>query len=606
MRRILALLIVIAVATGGWAQTTEEQSAVLMDAGKPVQLSDAHLKALERQRRVIFEYDVNNPGFAFTDDRVSTDRADEAIAFYMAIIDNQPNQIDSVWFEWGAGARAAWPSKVITQHNKHFPRWREAGIDPVGAMLEAAKERDLEVFFSYRVNDTDFEYDNFANPPKNDFRQAHPDWTFQGWPKIPNSMVDDFAQEGVREYKAAILREVAEMYDFDGIHIEFARNPTLFADRNQWLHRDELTDFIRRTRAALQEVAAAKGKPILLAVHVPKDIIGCHFDGMDVERWVEERLVDILVVGNRSNTVDVPAFKRITDGTPVEVYPSWDEHHASDGYYNAPLEVYRGVYSNFWSMEPDGVHTFNLCFPSPDLSVSLGLTEDITGLPMMEETWIRQCQIYTQIGDPALMALKDKTYYVERRGGGHGNTVFPDPEDWETPREIYFMSNMLAQLPAPLDNDGRGDTMLTMQVGDDIGAAPERIQSITLRIAISDPAAESLPAEERLPQIMIAPFGHVNNPPSYQYFNTPPAKALLEQLEVRINNLLLSNPRICGGWLFETTQGMREMENGWICYEVDPRYLAQGDNLLGIKIDARDLSLPEANIERVELHVDYK
>ena len=46
-------------------------------------------------------------------------------------------------------------------------------------------------------------------------------------------------------------------------------------------------------------------------------------------------------------------------------------------------------------------------------------------------------------------ARKDKAFVVQRRGGGHGPTVIPNPEDWSTPRSHYANTCMLAPLPAP-------------------------------------------------------------------------------------------------------------------------------------------------------------
>ena len=39
---------------------------------------------------------------------------------------------------------------------------------------------------------------------------------------------------------------------------------------------------------------------------------GYDFDGMDVETWARDRLVDIFFLGNRSLEVDIDGFRRIT------------------------------------------------------------------------------------------------------------------------------------------------------------------------------------------------------------------------------------------------------------------------------------------------------
>ena len=62
----------------------------------------------------------------------------------------------------------------------------------------------------------------------------------------------------------------------------------------------------------LLEVERERGRPFLLAARVPENLEGCHFDGLDVETWAREQLVDIFVMGCRSFDVDIPAFRSIT------------------------------------------------------------------------------------------------------------------------------------------------------------------------------------------------------------------------------------------------------------------------------------------------------
>ena len=165
--------------------------------------------------------------------------------------------------------------------------------------------------------------------------------------------------------KLKVVREVAEMYDFDGIQIDFARVRVMFPAGQQWVYRYLLTGFMRQVRAALLDVEQQRGRPLLLAVRVPEDLIGCHFDGMDVETWARDLLVDILVIGTRTGNVDIAVLRRITAGTPIKLYPSWDDHHSSDGYKEADIGFWRGVCANWWCQCPDGMHTFNLMLPSP-------------------------------------------------------------------------------------------------------------------------------------------------------------------------------------------------------------------------------------------------
>jgi len=75
------------------------------------------------------------------------------------------------------------------------------------------------------------------------------------------------------------------------------------------------------------------------------------------------------------------------------------------------------------------------------------------------------------------------------------------------------------------------------------------------------------------------------------YYNSPPAKGSEKLIEARLNNIPL---------------GPATVEAGWLIFSVDPRQLAEGDNLVGVRVASRP---PEARgeilIEKLELHLRY-
>ena len=539
-----------------------------------IELSREHQEAANRLRRIIFQDAVPSSGMPFWEG-VRPDQIDDAVNFYMSRLDEKPNQIDSVWYEWGEGNIAQWPSKVLPAAREVFPELWEAGLDPVKLLLEAAKGRGREVFFSYRINGSDNAVGDFMPPMKSD----HPEWLLQLWHPFWN-----FEFQEVRDHKVRVVREVAENYDFDGISIDFARIPTVFPAGQQWKLRHLLTDFMRQVRVSLLQVERRRGRPFLLAARVPENLMGCHFDGLDVEAWARQRIVDIFVVGVRSSNVDIADFRRITSGTGIKIYPSFDDHHSSDGYHEPSIRVWRGVAANWWRQGVDGIHTFNLIFPSPKVAAALNFTGGYSSRP---ERWERQRQVFRDIGSRETLRGKDKIFYVERRGGGHGPTVFPNPEDWSTPRHMYFNTNMFAPLPVPLDDEGKADTLLTLYVGDDVASAPGGVDAMTLRLLLSDPVAKDLPSHRRLETTLVAVFGHGLS----TLKNLPAARGIEKDIEVRVNNLLLKEARV---------------EGGWLVFDVDPLQFAVGDNLVGVRVKGRRPDLrDQLIIEKLELHVDY-
>lgn len=586
------------------ADVARNREGANASSGSTISLTAEHRRAVDRTRRIIMQYDINCHGMPFGSRGAGPgpELRQESIDFHMAPVRQKGNQIDSVWWELGEGEVAQWPSEVLETQKTVFPPWWEAGLDPVQLLVDATHDLGREVFWSYRINGSPWS----SQPLElQTFKMEHPEWTHKGLPDIPSSLFWDFSVEEVRRHKVRILKEVATRYDFDGINLDFARVPVLFRAGQQWLQRDKLTDLIRRVRRMLLEVGDKRGRPYLLAVRVPENLPGCHFDGMDIERWVREELVDILVLGCRSSEVDIGAFRRLCEGHGIKLYPSFDDHHSSDGYHEAPVKVWRGVCANWWAQGADGIHTFNLVFASSAAHQALGLGS--AGFSNhREEGWQRQCSIYREIGSPMTFADKDKVFFIQRRGGGHGPTVVPNAEDWRVPRHMYFNTNMFGALPASLANDGKADTLLTLYVADDVNTAARRIRRLVLRMGLSDPAAAALPATKRLEEIVVGNQGRPGAP-NMAYRNTPPAKGIERLIEVRINNILLGPATIEGGDLVLMQAGDDFQEGmGWLAFPVDPRQLAVGENLVGVRVTSRPAEVrEEIIIERLELHVDY-
>ena len=543
-------------------------------------LSSEHLIAVNRPRRIIFQDDVL-ANSVFRSKEVGPERLAKIIDFYMSRLDAEHNQIDSVWHEWGEGNTAVWPSDILPRSENVFPRWWATGIDPIEILLNETRNRGREVFFSYRINGSD--NDRLFDPPHPfdrpiPIKAEHPEWLFRKWHAYWN-----FAIAKVRELKLRILREVAGMYDFDGISVDFARVPVLFAPGKQWECRDLLTDFMRQLRSALLEVGQRRGRPFLLAARVPENQLGCHFDGIDVETWVRESLVDFLVVGARTTRADVAGFQKMTDGTPVKIYPSWDDHHSSDGYRHPPLEVWRGVCANWWRQGADGMHTFNLMMGSPESERALGIKPaprhrggETDGTDLIDQ-WRTQCHVFSEIGSAQTLHRRNKVFFVERRGGGHDAEVIPDPDSWYTPRHMYFQSNMQAPLPVNLLEDGSADTLLELDVADDVNALAQNITETSVLLAYSI-EVERNSTEDRS------------------------EKGGEATIEIRINNLRLDDPRPSR----EVETALNVSFDHWLKYKVPPRYLALGTNLIGIRLREKPTGFQgPVRIEKLELHVVY-
>ncbi|MEE3373456.1 MAG: family 10 glycosylhydrolase [Planctomycetota bacterium] len=437
-----------------------------------VQLSPTHLAAVNRQRRIYVNNDVGIDAVAMGP-RETDITPTEWVAARLSAIAQPGSQVDTVGWCLDEGNIAAYPSDLIPE--LQYPtvlRWRNSGVDIAQRLVEESHRHQLEVFWEHRLNGADRESDvrTPATPP---LKARHPDWLLpDGWwkPGLWN-----FAVPQVRRHKVAVLREVAERYNLDGINIDFGRHPPFLPKGKQWELRDALTSFVRRVREMLQEVARERNRPFLLSVRVADTLAGCHFDGLDLEKWVQDNLIDMIVIGTRSIEVDLPGFRRITRGTHVKLYPCIDQHHSPDGYHAiADPRFLRGLAANWWHQGADGIATFNFWNELPAAGARIGSSG-----PLYEGKSVH-ARAYREIGDANQLAPLDKWFVVSRRyGGGFYNR---QGDRWDD----YTNLNHQAPLPLVLRRDpawGR------VYIADDLSAAAKTLQRVELRLLFSETTA---------------------------------------------------------------------------------------------------------------------
>ena len=557
-----------------------------------IELPREQLEAVNRPRRIINQHDAH---FAYYDPSGIT--RDAYVATMLGFAEWPGSQVDSVWWDIGESNLCCYQSDIL-QPVPAMKEWLEAGNDLLPAFVEESRARGLEVFISHRINGCDEALRGVDG--RIAVKRAHPDWLLN-WNPDPNGLPEhasawdkkiglwNFAVPEVRSFKLNVLRELAENYDLDGIQLDFARICPVLPIGHQWEHRESLTEFMRALRQMLLEVAQRRGRPFLLAAKVPENLMGCHFDGLDVETWADERLIDIFVLGCRSLEADIPSFRRITEGTHIKLYPSHDCHHASDAYKYPPLEVLRGICSNWWRQGADGIHIFNYLSTSLEAWKRVGLTVWTEEGCAVFQDCQRNEQALREIGSLETLRHKDKTFVLQRRAGGHP-WIFGWPEDGEVQHYTYHNSNMLASLPAKLGRHGRGHTLLRLYAGDDVNADADRIASIELRILLSDPSAKDLPPDQCIKAGTARPAVYkVEDQDSQE--TIPISKQMLAQVEVRLNNIPL---------------GPVTVEGGWLTFPVQPNQLAAGENLVGIRITGEhDSARDDILIERLELGVIY-
>ena len=326
----------------------------------------------------------------------------------------EDSHIDCLFWHDGAGGNTAnYDSDVLELTGERVGdidpfllRLIERGDDPPKIVVPAAKQRGVDIFYSLRLNDC---HDSFGHERLlATFKVEHPDWAIgAGHPEVHPSVHRNlnFAVPEVRDLKFAVIEEIFRKYDFDGLEIDFLRSPPYFIPSEAHKNAHLLTQFLSRVREHLNQRGEARGRSIPLAVRVNPTLEACRLDGFDIPTWIEERLVDALILGSGNIDCDVEAFKNLTDGTGILVYPcvyAWPSGYNIIFGFEDSEPMFRALASNYWSQGADGIYTFNWNAHS------------YVHRPDKNSQFAPQRQLLREMDTPQAMRGKDKLYVADR------------------------------------------------------------------------------------------------------------------------------------------------------------------------------------------------
>lgn len=245
------------------------------------------------------------------------------------------------------------------------------GTDPLRVVTDFCRKQGIEALWTLRMNDC---HDVIHRPDKpypafSKLKATHPEWLLGTWDKRPalgNWSAYDFAIPEVRDLVVDCVAEVCRNYDVDGIHLDFFRHLNYFREvaaggKATAAELDLMTELMRRIRRTTEELGLARKRPFLLAVRVPDSVDYCRALGLDVERWLQEGLVDLLVVGEfqlRPWADSVALGQRY--GVPVVAGLSESRATGERApFHREARESYRGRAAAAWAAGCSGVYLFN-------------------------------------------------------------------------------------------------------------------------------------------------------------------------------------------------------------------------------------------------------
>ena len=339
---------------------------------------------------------------------------------------------------------------------------RAAGLDSLNLVVDFAREHELEVFWSHRMNDVHdsaADHEWFTARHKLDHpellmgtvadREAtemeSPRWWWSAY---------DYDKPEVLDHLCNIQAEVCAQYDVDGIECDYFRNPMFFRSNLDFAPATAaqvaaMTGFQQRLRSVHLEASSDRGRPILTAARVPLTEERCLYAGIDVRTWLDQGLVDLIFVSGGylpftepiaelltlARSKDVPAFASMN--TPLLTRST-----------DRPLESIRGAAQNCWHAGAHGLQLFN-CFDG-----------------WYNRDWV------SDIGSPETLVGKDKVFAIDSRGWTKGG----------------YRAMIIQDHGVPIEIAGGTPREISLCVGDDLPAAEETssIAAVELMIRLAD------------------------------------------------------------------------------------------------------------------------
>jgi len=206
----------------------------------------------------------------------------------------------------------------------------------------------------------------------------HPEWC-NTWEDGSRDATLNYAVPEVQAHRLQILREMATNYDIDGLELDWMRWCRHFPAGQQRAHLEDLTHFVARVRAMLDEVATAMNRERMILGHrVPATLDESLEIGCDVKTWAQQGYADFLApmdfLFNDLN-MRTDEFVEAVAGTACRVYPSFGSTKYSFGHKSIPYndgtspyrpiamrtqDQFRATAANWYAWKADGGSCFNM------------------------------------------------------------------------------------------------------------------------------------------------------------------------------------------------------------------------------------------------------
>jgi hypothetical protein len=323
------------------------------------------------------------------------------------------------------------------QHSHEYRSWQnmqsliERGLDPLKVLIDRSHEKGIEFFASLRLG-------NYGG--------MNPDHSVANGGR-------GFVHEEVRIHQIAIIEELVNDYDIDGLELDFSAAP---GGSPFWLQEEDVSEYTPVMTEFIADAARiARGRPegpIPIGARIyPTERLNTS-TGLDIQSWFTNALVDFavpLIYADFVLDANMPIEWLVAEAHKhdISIYAMLqpycsDESRRFHNVQNATIRQMAAAAANFWQMDIDGLYTWFLSWPLGD----------------------PERRLLTEIGDPDRVKEADKHYFLRRPSAG--------THDHEYPPVL------------PVDLTPGGSCELPFTIADD--PANPRLTQITLRLAITN------------------------------------------------------------------------------------------------------------------------
>jgi GH35 family endo-1,4-beta-xylanase len=289
-----------------------------------------------------------------------------------------------------------WFGDLPEQDRPAYRQWGEnmytlfkAGVDPNRSMIERCRQQRISPWISIRMNDV-HDAQLARSPLHSKFWMEHPQyWRFPDRINAWNDRCLDYGQAAVRDHAMALIREVLERYDLDGLELDWNRFPLHFREGEELEQGEVLTGWMEAVRAEVRKAERKHQHQIHLIARVPARPEVSKGTGLDAVTWAKRKLIDHLIVAPfwATTDFDIPLEEwqwllvgtgvRLTGGIEALVRP-----HPGHKPFEHVIDTLRGAASGLLARGSEGVYCFNL-FEVP--KASNYLLQELDSLPILRK-----------------------------------------------------------------------------------------------------------------------------------------------------------------------------------------------------------------------------